>query len=322
MSVWALLWGRLVKMLPLTWLAQLSVSSSPWKKQPIFLLAVITHVSGLVCFALFEYKDFSTSSVIMGLAALSYFWAGPQTSYIALGKQLRIDPFLLPFRDQSYVWAQWSSPWTSENNLKQFCWLIISPFCLKKYLFFFVCFSIVWKGCWERNICLSWMLRVRLVHLCELALWGQEWSFMHFHQHVWSTKPLQWDLPTATLSARGLPTGPLRLTAQEYLCLKITGSKVLKELAVFAMPRSGDFLCQFKVSLGNELALIQPTGASTGSLTPPALLTAASGTKSQQTVRSQKPRAFFWEKKTYERLPMMQGDISNPGWHVFLVPNT
>lgn len=35
----------------------------------------------------------------MGLAALSYFWAGPQTSYIALGKQLRIDPFLLPFRE-------------------------------------------------------------------------------------------------------------------------------------------------------------------------------------------------------------------------------
>lgn len=105
---------------------------------------------------------------------------------------------------------------------------------------------------------------------------------------------------------------------------KNNGSEVLKGLAVFAMPRSGDFPCQFKVILGNELALIQPTGASTGSLTPPALLTAASGTESQQTVRSQKPRAFFWEKKTYERRPMMQGDISrgHSAWHVFLVPNT
>lgn len=50
---------------------------------------------GLLCLQLKD-KDVSPSSVIMGLAALSYFWAPPQTSYKTFRKQLRIDPFLLP----------------------------------------------------------------------------------------------------------------------------------------------------------------------------------------------------------------------------------
>ena len=72
----------------------------------------------------------------------------------------------------------------------------------------------------------------------------------------------------------------LCLTAHDYFQLKITCSKVLEELAGFHTPRrSVDFLCQFKVILGNELARVQTTGTLMGSLTLPALLMAASGAK-------------------------------------------
>lgn len=37
----------------------------------------------------------------MDLAALSYFWALTQTSYITFRKQLRIDPFLLPLETRA-----------------------------------------------------------------------------------------------------------------------------------------------------------------------------------------------------------------------------
>lgn len=108
----------------------------------------------------------------------------------------------------------------------------------------------------------------------------------------------------------------LCLTACDYFQLKIMCSKVLEELAGFPMPRrSADFLCQFKVILGNELALVQTTRTLMGSFTLPALLTAALGAKCQYMLRSQMQSAFIWEKKTYQHCQIVQEDISNPGWH-------
>lgn len=107
----------------------------------------------------------------------------------------------------------------------------------------------------------------------------------------------------------------LCLTARDYFQLKITCSKVLEELAGFPTPRrSADFLCQFKVILGNELALVQTTRTLMGSLPLPALLTAASGATCQYTLRRQTQTAFIWEKKTYLHCQIIQEEISNPGW--------
>lgn len=108
----------------------------------------------------------------------------------------------------------------------------------------------------------------------------------------------------------------LCLTARDYFQLKIMYSKVLEELVGFPTPRrSADFLCQFKVILGNELALVQTTGTLMGYLTLPALLMAASGAKCQYTLRSQTQSAFIWEKKTYQHCQIIQEEICNPGWH-------
>lgn len=87
----------------------------------------------------------------------------------------------------------------------------------------------------------------------------------------------------------------LCLTARDYFQLKITCSKVLEELAGFPTPRrSADFPCQLKVILGNELALVQTTRTLMGSLTLPALPTAASGAKCQYVLGSQAQSACIW----------------------------
>lgn len=90
------------------------------------------------------------------------------------------------------------------------------------------------------------------------------------------------------------------LIAHDYFELKIKCSKVLEELPGFPTPRSTDFLCQFKVILSNELALVQTIRTLTGSLTLPCLLVAASEAKclsAYYTLGSQMRIAFIWEKK-------------------------
>lgn len=122
----------------------------------------------------------------------------------------------------------------------------------------------------------------------------------------------------------------LCLTTCDYFQLKITCSKVLEELAGFPMPRSStDFLCQFKVILSNELALVQTTRTLMGSLTLPALLMAASGAQCQYMLRSQrrvlssgKRKPINIAKLSKRTSPTLAGIIKAFAKHAFVAQNT
>lgn len=135
-------------------------------------------------------------------------------------------------------------------------------------------------------ICHSWVTQVYLV--CGgMAIQRQTGRLIHLRQRKTAAVRLSQHHARCHRASLCLRFS-LCLTAHDYFHLKITHSKVLEESSSFPMPRrSADFLCQFKVILGKELALVQTTRTLMGSLTLPALLTAASGAKCQYPHRSQ-----------------------------------